>query len=479
MKFKGTSYTQKNVLEILQQEGIFLPADCGGRGTCGKCKIRFISKAPEASEAELKMIKPDELEKGIRLACCSKISGDFEIEYELKEEDMQAESINIDSNEDLDEDGDVSCAIDIGTTTIAAALVQNKKVIKTKTTVNHQRAFGADVISRIQASNNGEKEKLKELVENDIKKLLEDMGMTAEKTKMVVSGNTTMEHLLQGLSCKTLGVVPFTPVDISLHEYKNYTILPGISTYVGADIVSGIVYTGMDKSEDVMLFLDLGTNGEMAIGNKEKILVASTAAGPAFEGVNISCGVAGIKGAISHIDINNGNVTYETIDNKQPVGICGSGVIEITRELLKEGIMDETGLLEDAYLDSGFPICENIIFTNKDIREVQLAKSAIRAGLETLLEEYGASYEDIKKMYLAGGFGQKINLEKTCDIGILPKELLEKTEAVGNSSLYGAVKFIIDEDARKRFLDVVKISEEVSLSDNKNFQEYYMDYMFF
>lgn len=488
MKVTGTSNGTETILEHLKKEGHYISADCGGRGTCGKCRVRFLQNAPEPSDADLERLKPEELEQGFRLACKARVDGSFEIEFDQSEEQIHAESIEFARTADSSKQGDAGsaeakqpaqAAVDIGTTTIAAALVRDGQVINAATSINHQRAFGADVISRIQASNEGNGAKLQELVETDIRELLEGLGKNVDDGKIVISANTTMQHLLCGYSCETLGVVPFTPVDISLHEEGNYILLPGISTYVGADIVSGIVYTGMDRSEDVCVLIDLGTNGEMAIGNKDKILVASTAAGPAFEGVNISCGVAGIPGAISHIDITDGKISFETIENKPAVGICGSGVIEITHELLKEGIIDETGRMDDEYMENGYVICDDVAFSDQDIREVQLAKSAIRAGLETLIETYGAEYEDIKKLYLAGGFGQKINLKKTAGIGLLPEELVERTEAVGNTSLYGAVQYVANEEDRPRFETVAKTSEEVRLSDNPTFQEYYMDYMFF
>ena len=337
----------------------------------------------------------------------------------------------------------------------------------------------ADVISRIQASNDGKKEELQQLVLTDLRNLITDLGEDPETIPVVIAGNTTMQHLLLGLSCETLGVAPFTPVDISLHEVKNQLLLPGISTYVGADIVAGIVATGMDQSEEVCLLIDMGTNGEMAIGNKDKIMVASTAAGPAFEGGNISCGVAGIPGAISRVTITDGTAQCETIGGKEPVGLCGTGVLEVMYELLKEEIVDETGLMDDEYVDDGFPLAGDIVFTDRDIREVQLAKSAIRAGAETLIKEFGVTYDGISKLYLAGGFGQKIDLEKAAGIGILPPELIDRTEAAGNTSLQGAVMAAQDDSVRDRYLRAVAVSEEVSLSESTLFNDLYVQHMFF
>lgn len=479
-RYTGEGNGKTTVLELLQKEQIFLPADCGGRGTCGKCKVQFLGGAPDPLEEEKKKLSEEQLAEGVRLACRCCPDGPFEVAFEQAEEEIAVETIQTDGRTG-GSSGHHAVAIDIGTTTIAAALLdtERQQILDSRTCVNHQRAYGADVISRIQASNDGKGEELQQLVQKDLQQLITEMGEEPETVPAVIAGNTTMEHLLQGLSCETLGVAPFTPVDISLHQKDNYLILPGISTYVGADIVAGIVASGMDQSEEVCMLIDLGTNGEMAIGNKDRILVASTAAGPAFEGGNIFCGVAGIPGAISRVTVTDGAVQYETIGDKEPVGLCGTGVLEIMYELLKEEIVDETGLMDDDYVDDGFPLAEGIVFTDRDIREVQLAKSAIRAGAETLMKEYGVTYEEIHRLYLAGGFGQKIDLKKAAGIGILPEELIDKTEAAGNSSLAGAVLAACDPAVRQRFEQAVLLSEEVSLSESRVFNDLYVEYMFF
>ncbi len=483
MIYRFHSDGKTSIHDILKRAGHLLPADCGGRGICGRCMVRFMENAPEPSEYDLKCLGSDEISQGYRLACKTFVNGDFTISFELSEENIAAESLGANehtvSAADISDLSDVSLAVDIGTTTIAAAAVRDGAVLRTATSVNHQRTFGADVLSRIVASNEGHGSQLKEIVESDIRNLADRLGIGNRPVQTVISANTTMQHLLAGYSCETLGVVPFTPVDISLHEKDGYTFLPGISTYVGADIVSGIVNMGIDQSEKICAFLDLGTNGEMAIGCADRILCTSTAAGPAFEGVNISCGVAGIPGAISHVEINDGSISYETIDGQQPVGICGSGVIDLTYELLKEELIDETGALDEEYIDDGFNICDGVSFSEKDVREVQLAKSAVRAGLETLIDAYGVTYDDIDKLYIAGGFGQKIDLEKCAGIGLLPQELIGKAEAVGNTSLKGAVQFVADPSSRERFLRVPEKSEEISLAESRVFQDLFIEYMYF
>ena len=488
---EGTS-----ILQALQARGEYIPAPCGGNGTCGKCRVRFVQDPPAPSQADRKVLTEAEIADGVRLACRTAAVQGAVIEIEAGDEkqmdvasgftlDVASGRVPVqrdivDGEKDTEEGGTIAAAVDIGTTTIAMSAVDigSGRILGTSTGINHQRSWGADVISRMEASNQGKGALLQKSIRADLDLLREELGL-AQDARMVISGNSTMEHLLQGLSCETLGVAPYTPVDISLHEYENMTILPGISTFVGADIVSGIVACGIDQSEEICILVDLGTNGEMAIGNRNRIISASTAAGPAFEGGNISCGVAGIPGAVSSVEITDGEARVETIGGLPPVGLCGTGVLETVYELLKEELVDEAGLLDDEYFDDGFPVAEGIVFTNKDVREVQLAKSAVRAGLEVLLEEYGADYDQIGKLYIAGGFGQKINLEKAVGIGLLPEALLDRMVPVGNSSLAGAVMAACDPSVLERMRAVGENAEETALAENPLFSDLYMDNMFF
>ena len=235
----------------------------------------------------------------------------------------------------------------------------------------------------------------------------------------------------------------------------------------------------MDRSEEVCILVDLGTNGEIAIGNRDRILCASTAAGPAFEGGNISCGMAGIPGAISSVTIEDGKVFLKTIDDAPPAGLCGTGVLETMYELLKEEIVDETGCMEDEWIDDGFPLAEGIVFTAKDVRELQLAKSAVRAGMEVLLRSFGAGWSEIGRLFIAGGFGQKINMEKAVGIGLLPEELQGRMEPVGNSSLAGAVMAARDPAVIDRMVRAAQMAQEIPLAESPLFSDLYMEHMFF
>ena len=500
----------QTVMELLQEAGIYLDAVCGGRGTCGKCKVRFLEGAPSPTEEEQKKLPTAELEKGYRLACKSipkercrilveaeeafSVLSEYSMRKTLAEEKIREEAIS----GSMKTEPVYGLVADIGTTTIAMQLVEcaDGAVVDTVTMLNHQRAYGADVISRIHASNTGKKEKLQQWIKEDLQSgiagLLE--GRDIRIDRMVISGNTTMIHLLMGYSCETLGVYPFTPVNLekietdfpSVFGKKTYdfpiTILPGISVYVGGDIVAGLLACRFDRNEKVSMLIDLGTNGEMAIGNKDKILVASTAVGPAFEGGNITCGIGSIPGAISHISSVGGEFQIETIGGKAPVGICGTGVIDIMAELLERGWMDKTGLLDERYEEEGIAIAEKetaIRFYQKDVREIQLAKAAVHAGIETLVQEYGIDYEEIDAIYIAGGFGYTLDVQNACRMGLFPNRCADKIKAIGNSSLQGAIRYLSDCEAQENAEKLRRNSREISLALCEKFQDSYIESMYF
>lgn len=379
--------------------------------------------------------------------------------------------------------------IDIGTTTVVFELITKSGVCKTYKTINPQRRFGIDVLSRIEAANRGRLEELSSLIRytliNGYNDVTREYGGVE---KVVIAGNTSMVHLLMEYSCTLLGEYPFNSehLDILHTDFAAVTgggdkvstvIYGGISAFVGGDIVSGLYMCDFDKSDKVNFFIDLGTNGEMAIGNREKIVVTSAAAGPAFEGGRISCGMGSVDGAICGIDIKNG--TIKTISDKPPVGICGTGIIELISELLDSKIIDRTGLLSEDYFVNGYKVSEDVVFTQNDIRQVQMAKSAVRAGIEILAEEYGISTKDINTVYLAGGFGYGLSENKACNIGILPKEFAGKIKVLGNASLGGCVKYCSMTDGDERINHIKEISKEISLGNNENFNKMYIEYMNF
>ena len=494
----------ESLLDAFIRQEIYISAPCGGKGRCGKCGIQVLNGNTWISDEDKKIYSEEELDAGWRLSCCLYPTEELEVSVSQSDESLfEAVGETENTEESGTEESFYHVAVDIGTTTIAMSLIggESGKVFHTVTSVNSQRAYGADVISRIQASVDGKKEELKKSIQKDLQdsmeKLLKETGVSGEDVgKIVIGGNTTMGHLLMGYDCDTLGVFPFTPVNIDFIKgteeilgtdrfgKKEVVLLPGISTYVGGDIVSGMYAYDFTEKEDICMFIDLGTNGEMGIGNKEKILVTSTAAGPAFEGGNITWGMGSVPGAICSVKLEGTETEVKTIREEAPQGICGTGVVETAAELVREEIVDETGALDEDYFDDGFPLAKTpdgkeIVFTQKDVREIQLAKAAVRAGVETLLLRYGIKKEEVSKVYLAGGFGYKLNTDKAIAIGMIPEEWADRIVAVGNSSLSGACKYLKDENGDKTIEKLVSISEEVNLSADKEFNEFYMNEMFF
>jgi uncharacterized 2Fe-2S/4Fe-4S cluster protein (DUF4445 family) len=390
-------------------------------------------------------------------------------------------------------------AVDIGTTTLAMALLdlQTGKIVGRFSAVNRQREFGGDVISRIQRANEGDLGRLSQSVRNQI---AEGIAALCQETaaevqairKIAIVGNTTMLHLLLQLSCCTLGQTPFTPVTldmVSLGSREIFegglscetVILPGISTYVGADITAGLLFTEIHTKTDPVVFMDIGTNGEMALAYHGKILCTATAAGPAFEGGNIRWGTGSVPGAISQVQCRDGTFACTTIGNRQPVGICGSGVVDIVYQGLKADFIQSSGrfntklLPSDAIFLAKTEDNRDIVFCQKDVREVQLGKSAIRSGLEALLNHAGLGYGDIKTLYLAGGFGFNLNLESGIGIGLIPDALGPKISLIGNSALGGAVKFLLNPDNEKKLYQLIGQSEEFSLPQDTYFAQYFID----
>ena len=524
----------ENILNILKKNDIYVAAYCNGRGSCGKCGIIVESGQLEITAEDRKFFDEAQLKSGYRLSCkavpaedmtirmISSDENDFEVlsSHGAKTSDARRGCVdevsggsknqnNIDvGQEDMPASAGAHAvygiAVDIGTTTISMDLINLATGISIAddNRINRQRAFGADVISRIQASINGDKEALRKSIIKDLTTGFEHLVMEggiapSQVEKIVIGANTTMCHLLLGYDCDTLGVFPFEPVNIktvrkSFEEVFDSTflgaqviVLPGISTYVGADIAAGLLACDFDRSEQQVMLIDLGTNGEMAISTEDGFLCTSTAAGPAFEGGNISCGTGSIKGAICAVKIHEPDyIEYKTIADGEPVGICGTGVLDITAELVACEMVDETGLLDDDYFDDGVKIAtsrtgEDIVFTQKDVREIQLAKAAVRAGIEVLVKRSHKTFEDVGRVYLAGGFGFRLNIEKAVSIGLLPEAFADKICIVGNSCLKGASMCVMDENNIARIEAMIAKCQEISLGSDVDFNNAYMESMYF
>ncbi len=498
----------RRLKELISDAGISFPQPCGGNGRCGKCVVTFVSGAPKASALDENFLSKEELESGKRLLCRCVLERDCQVELSggaaASEESITAESVDRNDEVRAEDCDKFAIAIDIGTTTIAGALIgltserSECVVLDTASGVNHQRSYGADVISRIEAASDEEtRRKLTELVRQDISGIIGTLvrkNGVKELSDVAITGNTTMLHLLQGYDVSGLGVYPYRAESLKKEvitaENIGY-ILPGISAFVGSDIVAGIYYLGLIEDREKSLFIDLGTNGEMAFFDGKELLVTSTAAGPVFEGGGISCGVASVPGAICHVTIEtNGigesnsddpKVSYETIGGSEPIGLCGTGVIEAVAELRRNNLINSDGLLADKYFEEGFTLCigkdhKRISINQKDIRNVQLAKAAINAGIKTLL-----SGEKPDKVYVAGGFGASIDEQKIRGIKLFSQNYCDNINVVGNSSLKGAIKFLDKvllgkEDEEKEKLKMIAgMAKEIVLAGEEGFDEKYLD----
>jgi len=475
----------ESIAQALLRKDYKVPMACGGNGTCGKCKVEIDGAWVNSCKL---YPKPEEdiiisafgwgegREELTRIAGVEKINI---TEGRAREAKRQTRKTFL--------------AVDIGTTTIAAALAEKETgaVLATAGCGNSQRIFGQDVLSRIKASVAGTGEKLKTLIRQDILNLLEEIQKKQKDIvieHIYIAGNTTMEHLYMGDSCEGLGKAPFTPV--SLAERKDslsnipVTLLPGISAFVGADIAAGMLSCGMDEEERPSLLLDLGTNGEMVLALEDKMIATSAPAGPALEGGNISCGVASVTGAISKVRVIGERTIIGTIGNAPATGICGTGVLELVAGLYENHIIDASGQMKEKYREEGFPLArmkggKQITFTQQDIREVQLAKAAIHSGIELLLEHAGISMGEIKKVYLAGGFGVYLDVHIAAGIGLLPAELEKCTKAVGNTSLQGCIAYGSSEENRSRTEEMIKKCESINLAEQADFEERYVANMNF
>lgn len=512
------SKQQKNLLEMLQEKNEYISAPCNGNGICGKCIVRYKSGATEPTKQDREFLSEKQLEQGYRLACQSYPTEEYKVEIpELEEtievlsqwENQRTEEIlknTAEGTAEKTENALYGICIDIGTTTLAALLVnlETEADCQTAVSVNHQRAYGSDVLSRISASNSGKKWEIQRCIRQDLQKLIRELlqkeKITEQQIKrIVIAGNTTMCHLLRGFSCETLGVAPFLPVDLSWMEGSaadflgmkeldtKVVILPGISAFVGADIMAGIAKMNMHRSEGYHLLLDIGTNGEMVLGNCRHMYVTSTSAGPAFEGGNISCGMASIPGVISHVFMEEtGKAGFQVIgetdgENKkqQAIGICGTGMIDLVYELREHQMIDEHGTYSDLYFDTGYELAEKVKFTQNDIRELQMAKAAIRAGVDILVKKAGIAFDEVDNCYLAGGFGTKIDIKKAAGIGLIPKELEMKTIPAGNTVLAGTKEVLLSRISKEELEKIQTMADVINLAEENDFEELYLSYMDF
>ena len=487
--------TGENLLELLRKNGFYPDAPCGGNGRCGKCRVDLIRDGSSRSV----------------LSCRSVVEGDCRVI--VPERSSGGEILTEGSGQPLclSPRAGLGAAVDIGTTTVALRLFElsSGRELGQKSAWNAQGPYGADVLSRTgHIMEQPEKlELLCSLIRGQIfsmlRQLCNELGRDmAELKELFVAGNTIMQHIFSGLSPASIALAPFTPLSLfddgrplSIDGVDVY-LAPCAAGYVGGDITAGLLSAGLMHRHDKALFLDIGTNGEMALGGRGGFVSCAVACGPAFEGAGISCGMASTEGAISHVDWNGESFILSVIGGGSPRGICGSGIIDLLALLLRLGLVDESGLLLppdeapegfEAWLDeddNGNGIIfltedDTVYFTAEDVRQLQLAKAAVAAGISVLMYETGTDFEDIEALYIAGGFGSHMRPESAAELGMLPETLLDRTVSVGNASLSGAVEALLSLEAREELFAVHKNCAYLELSANANFNRAYPAHMSF
>lgn len=441
-----TANNGEKLSEVLLREGFSVVHPCGGRGTCGKCKV--LVDGVEELSCKYRITKDIVVELPEREEIVSEVGG---LPTDAKD---RGTAFAVPGNADTSNVQDECLVLDIGTTTLALALVslKEKKPVCVLTRTNPQRRFGADVISRIEYSNKNSVKELQRVLTEEINRMIEELGVKRIH-RLYASGNTTMLHIFLGESCETLGVAPYRPVFLERREVTGKSVnipavgeivtLPSVATFVGADVVAGMNYVGLPPEGKYHLLIDLGTNAEIVLYSGKEALCTAAAAGPCFEGANISCGMSATAGAISAFSFDSeGNPEIVTIGGKEPKGLCGTGLVDVMAALLRAGVIDETGYMEEEQ----YPLAENVFLSQDDIRQFQLAKSAVYAAILSLMQKQGVSAEDIEGMYISGGFSAKLNIDHAVEVGLLPGELKEKCIAVGNSGLLGSVCYALGQN---------------------------------
>lgn len=519
------------ILEYCRSHGVTgIEAPCGGKGTCGKCKVTVTKPYyKEVLACQTKICDGMEIIVGGGTITGvgtdmneAKVSASDEMVVLVdRKSDMQENPVSVYGNHSSNAGTLAAC--DIGTTTVVCYLIDKEtgQIISTRSGANPQRSFGADVLSRIDAAaradDNDKANGGLQLMQSQIVSLLNgfisDMLAECGRTKVClfsVAGNTVMCHLLMGISPEKLGRAPFmpdeyfgrefNPLDIGIENCQTMIIFPAVSGFVGGDITAGMMETV--NCNELTLYLDIGTNGEMALGKGDRYVCCATAAGPAFEGAQIEMGMPASRGAVDKVWLEGRRIRYSVIGNDRPVGLCGSGLIDALAILLKAGIIDENGTIlsgqelpilfrsyvfeleaEDAAQSSELSlavhIAPGVYITQEDIRKLQLAKGAIAAGIDILFKEYGCKPCDLDILTFAGGFGNYIDKASAAAIGLFPPELLDRAKEVGNAAGNGAVTAALSQEAWESALDISGKMRYIELASYPRFDEIYVEHMNF
>lgn len=507
----------ENILSNLIENKVDINNFCNGRGTCGKCKVKILegNTNPLSSE-EKSLLSPAEQKDNIRLACLTYPLSDLKISIDRKSSDIKVLDQGQIPDFEMDLRDGFGIALDIGTTTLAMNLIDlsNGKIVDKVSAINAQSKYGLDVMTRISYEYDNECgiEHLKEAIIDSINTMIRQISSKNKVEKkeikqMVVAANTTMTHMLLGVDAKPLGRYPYQANFIETQRIKAKEIgidldvlvitLANVSAFVGSDIVAGVYLTDLKNMENT-LFIDIGTNGEIVLKTKDKLYCCSTAAGPALEGMNISCGMRAESGAIERVKISKKGIKIEIIGESKAKGLCGSGILSAVSEIVSNDLVNKGGrivdpekLSDDDYRkkyiredeDKGRIIIldesSNIYLSQKDIRQVQLAKGAILSGFITLLKAEDMQISDLKKVIIAGGFGSHLKKEDITGVGILPKDTEDLISYVGNSSLIGAYMALMNNKIIEEMEEISKEIHYVELSTTENYDRIFAKAMRF
>ena len=535
--------TDETVMQVLRRGGYEIEGPCNGQGICGKCRIRVENPADVPQTPHRRISETEAREKGIRLACRLIPPGDITVhlpdDFSVDARILEGEHLDgielkpaavVVSRKDAywlqyaGEDSEVilqkwgpqfsakGLAIDIGTTTLVVTLfcLVTGKELSTASSINPQTKFGHDILSRIQKGSTAEglaevagvvRKELNRLVQAACKK---SNAVVDEILDVVIGGNTTMLTLVAAINPEPLGRLPFT-VDIKagvsyaakdfgldINPAGRVYVPPIVHAFIGSDITAGVLACGCLEKKKPSLFVDVGTNGEMGINNDGRFIVASTAAGPAFEGMGVSCGIRAVPGAVEAAYFDGETIDIKTIDTQPARGICGSGIIDIASSLLKAGIVDSSGRMKTPEQKEGlqvpvaerllliedqpvFNIADGVFFTQADIRQVQLAKGAIRTGIDMLMSEANLTAEDLEDITLAGAFGYHLRPDSLATIGLIPQKLSRKVRFAGNTSKTGCAMMLINAPLRGYLEKQVLGVEHLPLAEKISFQDLFIE----
>jgi uncharacterized 2Fe-2S/4Fe-4S cluster protein (DUF4445 family) len=457
----------QTLADRLFEAGVEFP--CGGESACGGCKVQVLDGDVPVTTAMRHALSEREIRDGWRLACCASARGRVVVEVEQ----WSLRVLTDEATVPIESRPGRGAVIDLGTTTLVIQVVDltSGEVLRVETALNPQARYGADVMSRLQYDLHHPGE-LGHLIRQTLGRMLGGEPLR----EVLLAGNTAMHHLFCGLNVESLTHAPFASLTLGGYHFADEELawpgpaefLPCLGGFVGSDLLCGIVATGLDAQTRPHALFDIGTNGEVVVGSAQGILCASTAAGPAFEGGRIGAGMRAGRGAIDRVHVCDGMLDFHVIGGGTARGICGSGLVDAAACGIELGLIAGNGRLTNA--DTRLPLADGVTLAQSDIRELQLAKGAMAAGLRILADGR------VEKLYLAGAFGNYIRQESARTIGLLPEDL--PVDPVGNSALRGARMLLLKPSTRQaRLYKIAALSRHIELAANRDFEFLYAEMM--